>query len=104
MSWLSYLDPLNWPSDLSHSFMSQLEGGVIYLLTLILNSFLTIINSIFGWIMTAFEGVISMLVSVAIASGPLALPVFSIGITLLLGGAYVVFGALKDVPVVGSFA
>lgn len=102
MSWLNYLNPLDWPSDLSNSFISQLEGGAIYLLTVILNAFLGIFNTVFGWLMTAFEGVITLLVNSAIASGPFALPVFSIGITLILGGAYVVFGGLKDVPIVGS--
>lgn len=103
MSWLSYLDPLNWPSDLSHSFISQLEGGVIYLLTVILNAFLGIFNTVFGWLMTAFEGVIGDLIDAAIAMGPLALPVFVIGFTALIGVSYVLFGLVKDTPVVGDF-
>lgn len=103
MSWLSYLDPLNWPSDLSHSFVSQLEGGLLYILDLILDSILGLFNTIFGWLMTIFEGTISDLVDAAITMGPLALPVFVIGFTALVGGSYVIFGVVKDTPIVGDF-
>ena len=56
MSWLSYLNPLNWPKDLSKSFISQLENGLLYLLALVLNAFLTVINSIFSILISSFEG------------------------------------------------
>ncbi|MGP6221074.1 hypothetical protein [Caldiplasma sukawensis] len=103
MSWLSYLDPFNWPADLSNSFISQLEAGLLYVLDLVLNSILGIFNSIFGWLMLLFESLIGDLIDTAISIGPLALPVFVIGFVCIVGVAYVIFGGIKDVPVVGDF-
>lgn len=107
MSWWNYggnWNPLNWPGDISKSFIHQVEGALGYIISLILTSFLGIINSLFGIGMTLFEGTLSKLISVAISMGPLALPVFAIGSSAFIGGLYLAFGVVKDLPVVGAFA
>ena len=104
MSWLSYLNPLNWPKDLSKSFISQLENGLLYLLALVLNAFLTVINSIFSLLISSFEGAIGVIISSSEAFGPFGLPAFIIGMVSLLMTGYLVFSIAKDIPVVGAFA
>ncbi|MHB1440002.1 MAG: hypothetical protein ACYCSO_05130 [Cuniculiplasma sp.] len=103
MSWLSYLDPLNWPKDLTSGFVTQLENGLLYLLSLVLNSFLGIINSTAAIFMGLFKDMVLGLIGVSELLGPLALPVFTIGMISVIGFAYVAFGILKDTPVVGGF-
>lgn len=104
MNWLSYLNPLNWPKDLSNSFMSQLEAGIRYILTLILNSFLGMVNAAIQPLMSAYEDIVNLFVNMATAVGPFALPVFTVGMAAVIGAAYLGFGLMKDLPVVGSFA
>ena len=102
-SWLSYLNPLNWPKDISQSFISQLEHGLLYIFSLILNSILGAISSVFGILMDALNGIMSMIINTAISLGPLALPVFAIVIAVVLGAAYIGFGFARDMPVVGAY-
>ena len=103
MSWLSYLNPLNWPSDLSQSFVSQLESGLLYIVTLLLNSFLVLSNSMFSILINTFESILGAIISLAESLGPFGLPIFVIGTTILIGTAFLSFQVAKDVPVVGSF-
>ena len=106
MAWWNYggvFNPLNWPGDITSSFIHQLEGGLGYVISLLLNAFLTVINSIFGLLMSLFEGMVGTLVNTSIAMGPFALPVFSIGATAIIGGLFLAFGIVKDLPVVGAF-
>ncbi|EQB70180.1 MAG: hypothetical protein AMDU1_APLC00071G0004 [Thermoplasmatales archaeon A-plasma] len=103
MSWLSYLNPLNWPKDITGSFLSQLEHGLLYIFTLVLNSILGAMSSVFGILMDALNGIMSMIINTAMSMGPLALPVFSIIIALVIGASYVGFGFARDMPVVGAF-
>lgn len=104
MSWLSYLNPLNWPKDISHSFISQLENGLLYIFSLILNGILNAMSSVFGVLTGLLNAIISMIINAAISLGPLALPVFAIGMAAVMGAAYLGFGLMKDMPVVGAFA
>lgn len=107
MAWWNYgggFNPLNWPGDISSSFVHQVEGAIGYIISLVLNSFLTVINSIFSFGMTLFENGVSSLINLAISLGPFALPIFGTGITAFLGGLYLTFGMVKDMPVVGALA
>jgi hypothetical protein len=103
MSWLSYLDPLNWPSDLSNTFVNQLENGLLYILALVLNSFLIVSNSMVSLLINTFESILGAIISSAESVGPFGLPIFVIGTTVLIGTAFLAFSVAKDVPVVGSF-
>lgn len=104
MSWLSYLNPLNWPKDLSKSFISQLENGLLYLLALLLDALLTILNDITSIFTSSFEGAVGAIISSSESLGPFGLPAFIIGMVSLLMSAYLVFSIAKDIPVVGTFA
>lgn len=104
MSWLSYLNPLNWPKDLTNTFLSQFEHAMLYVFTLVLNAILGVFSSIFGLLMDLFEGTISMLIDAAISLGPFALPLFFIGSAAVIGAGYLGFRLFKDMPVVGAFA
>jgi hypothetical protein len=95
--------PWNYPKDLSNSFIHQLENGLLYLFADILNGLLTVISSIFGLIMSIFQGFIGLLVDIAIAMGPLALPVSVIGTAVMIGIGFLAFQLVKDTPVVGAF-
>lgn len=94
--------PWNYPKDLSNAFIHQLENGLLYLFADILNGLLTVISSIFGLIMSIFQGFIGSLVDIAIAMGPLALPVSVIGTAVMIGIGFLAFQLVKDTPVVGG--
>ena len=95
--------PWNYPKDLSNSFMSQLENGLLYLFADILNGLLTVISSVFGLLMSVFQDIVGWLIDIAIAMGPFAIPVFLIGTALVIGSGFLAFQLVKDTPVVGSF-
>lgn len=101
---LSWLNPLNWYHDITSTFLSELEHGLEYLYSLVMQAILTATSSIFGIITTALNDVLEALVDLAIFLGPLALPVFAIVVALVIGIAYIAFGFVKDMPVVGAFA
>lgn len=103
MSWLSYINPLNWPKDLTKSFVSQLENGLLYLLALILNAILAVLNSLSSILISSFEDAVGAIISSSESLGPFGLPAFIIGMVSLLMGAYLVFSVAKDIPVVGAF-
>ena len=95
--------PWNYPKDLSNSFMQQLENGLLYLFAHVLDAILSLISSVLGIIMSVFQDFVGMLIQSAISTGPLALPVFVIGTTLVIGTGFILFAMAKDTPVVGSF-
>ena len=69
MSWLNYLNPLNWPSDLSNAFIQQLENGLLYLLA----SFLDAILNLSGELGNALIGVLETIISGIIATSRIAI-------------------------------
>lgn len=103
MSWLSYINPLNWPKDLSKSFISQLENGLLYLLALFLDALLSILNDASSIIISSFEGTIGAIISSSESLGPFGLPAFIIGMLSIFMGGYLIFSVAKDIPVVGAF-
>ena len=104
MSWTSWLNPLNWPKNISGSFVSQVENALLYIFTLILDGILSIISSILGILMTIFQSFVTLLANTAVSMGPFSLPVFVIGSTAMISFAYLVFAVVKEMPVVGAFA
>ena len=96
--------PWNWPSDLSKSFITQLEAGLEYILHLIIVSFLTVFSFILGLVENAISGILSSLLVLIIPLGPLALPVAVFLLIAGFGGAAALFMAAKNLPVVGAFA
>jgi hypothetical protein len=53
--------------------------------------------------MSVFQDIVGWLIDIAIAMGPLAIPVFVIGTALVIGVGFLAFQLVKDTPVVGSF-
>lgn len=105
MAWYSNpLFPWNWPSDVSKTLMSQIENAMEYLFAQFLDTILSIISDIFGFLMTIFQGIMQWLVNIAISMGVFALPVFAIMTTSMIGIAYLAFALVKDTPVVGALA
>lgn len=102
MSWLNYLNPLNWPSDLSHTFVSQLEAGILYLLAIFLDAILNLSGELTGALIGSLETIISWIIVASEALGPLGLAVMSMGLIGLIGGVFLSFRLAKDVPVVGA--
>ncbi len=103
MSWLNYLNPLNWPSDLSSTFVSQLENGILYLFALVLDGLLTLTGAFMSTIIGIIEITVGGIISAAADLGPLGLPIFVLGIVGILGFTALAFKAAKDMPVVGAF-
>ncbi len=102
--WGGNWDPLNWPSVVSHAFLSKVEAAGAYILNLILNGFQTLISSFFLLLESIYSSVLQLIVSLSESLGPFALPVF---ITLLSGVfclATLAFMVFKELPVVGAFA
>jgi len=95
--------PWNYPKDLSNSFMTQLENGLLYLFAHILDVILGLISSILGMIMSIIQDFMGTLINTAIALGPLGLPVFVIGSTILIGVLYLIFAVAKDTPIEGAY-
>lgn len=104
MSWTSWLNPLNWPKNISGSFVGQVENALLYIFTLILDGILSIISSILGILMTIFQSFVTLLVNASISMGPFSLPVFVIGSAAMISFTYLAFAMVKDMPVVGAFA
>lgn len=103
MSWLQYLNPMNWAKDLSNSFISQFEHALLYVFSLILDEFLSLLNSVFGYMMGAFQGSVMWLVSVSVSLGPFSVPFFVIAAAAIISVSYLSFRLVKDMPVVGAF-
>jgi hypothetical protein len=53
--------------------------------------------------MSVFQDIVGWLIDIAIAMGPLAIPVFVIGTALVIGSGFLAFQLIKDTPVVGGF-
>ena len=104
MSWTSWLNPLNWPKNISQSSVSQVENALLYIFTLILDGILSIISSILGILMEIFQSFVTLLVNTSVSMGPFSLPVFVIGSAAMISSGYLVFEVVKDMPVVGAFA
>jgi hypothetical protein len=101
--WGGGWDPLNWPSEISHDFMSELENGLLYLFSQLLNSFLGLFEIMISIAMQTFNSFLLMIAYSAISLGPLSLPVFTLGLTIVLCVAYLAFMVAKDTPIVGAF-
>ena len=102
MSWLNYLNPLDWPSDLSHAFIAQLENGILYLLALFLDAILNLSGELGNALIGVLETIISGIIVTGEALGPLGLAVMSVGIIGLIGSVFLAFKVARDVPVVGA--
>ncbi len=104
MSWISnpYL-PWNWPSDLSHSFVTQLESGIEYLLHVFLFSILSIIQSILSSFEYMFSSVLLGVVYSFQSLGPLGLPMFTALFIVSAGISMDLFHFAHDLPIVGDF-
>ena len=75
MSWLNYLNPLNWPSDLSNAFIQQLENGLLYLLASFLDAILNLSGELGNALISVLETIISGIIVTGEALGPLGLAV-----------------------------
>ncbi len=101
--WQSPWLPWNYPKDLSNSFMQQLQNGLLYIFSMILQAILGVISSLFGLLMDAFQSVVMMMVQASESLGPFSLPVFIIGTAVVICTGYLAFALAKDTPVVGAF-
>ena len=104
MSWLNYLNPLDWPSDLSNAFIAQLENGILYLLALFLDAILNLSGELFSALSGIMETVIGAIISTGEALGPFGLVIMVVGTTGSIGVVFLTFKVAKDVPVVGALA
>ena len=104
MSWLNYLNPLDWPSDLSNAFISQLENGILYLLSLFLDAILNLSGELFSALAGIMETFIGAIISSGEALGPFGLVIMVVGTTGSIGVVFLTFKVAKDVPVVGALA
>ena len=102
MSWLNYLNPLNWPSDLSNAFIQQLQNGLLYLLASFLDAILNLSGELGNALIGVLETIISGIIVTGEALGPLGLAVMSVGIIGLIGSVFLAFKVARDVPVVGA--
>jgi hypothetical protein len=102
MSWLNYLNPLNWPSDLSNTFIQQLGNGLLYLLASFLDAILNLSGELGNALIGVLETIISGIIVTGEALGPLGLAVMSVGIIGLIGSVFLAFKVARDVPVVGA--
>ncbi|WMT49356.1 MAG: hypothetical protein RE472_03030 [Thermoplasmatales archaeon] len=69
-----------------------------------INAILSVFSSIFGSVMDLFQGTMSMLINVAVSTGPFALPLFFMGSAGVIGAGYLGFQLIKDLPIVGAIA
>ena len=102
MSWLNYLNPLDWPSDLSNTFISQLENGILYLLALFLDAILNLSGELFSALTGMMEAIIGAIISTGESLGPFGLVIMLVGTTGSIGVVFLTFRVVKDVPVVGA--
>ena len=94
-SLLSWLNPLD--------AIQNVEAIILYWFSEILYSIQLAIEEIFSLIMSVFQDTVRLFIQTSMAMGPLALPVFVIGTTLVIGTGFILFAMAKDTPVVGSF-
>lgn len=94
--------PWNWPSDLSQSFVSELESGLEYVLHLIILSFLGILTSLLSLVEDAFGGAIISIVDAVTSLGPLGLPLFVAFFIISIGVAMDLFHFAHDLPIIGD--
>ena len=104
MSWISnpYL-PWNWPSDLSHSFVSQLELGIEFLLHVFLLFILNVIQTILSSFEYLFSSFLIGIVYSVQSLGPLGLPMFTALFIVAAGISMDLFHFAHDLPIVGDF-
>ncbi len=101
-SWINYLNPAYWATAVSNSFISQLENGLLYVLSVFLNAILGISSDIGSSISLSLEDTMYLIISISESLGPFGLPVVIIGLIGLIGFLILVFQVIKDVPVVGA--
>lgn len=94
--------PWEWPSDVSHSFLSSFESSVEYVIHLFIVAFLSLMASIESLVIGALGIFFSDLLSLVTPLGPFALPVTVFVVIMLFGGVAVSISLLKDVPLVGA--
>jgi phosphotransferase system glucose/maltose/N-acetylglucosamine-specific IIC component len=82
--------------------MQQLENGLLYIFSMILQAILGLISSVFGILMGAFQSAVMMMVQASESLGPFSLPVFIIGTAVVICAGYLAFALAKDTPVVGA--
>jgi len=94
-SLLSWLNPFD--------AIKNVEAIILYWFSEILYSIQMAIEGIFSLMMSVFQDTVRMFIQAAISLGPLSLPVFLIGTTVVIGSGLIIFAMAKDTPVVGSF-
>lgn len=99
MAWWSnpYL-PWNWGQDISKSFLTELENGLLYILQLILQKILDIEGEIVHLTDQMAYGLINELASFTISLGIFAGPIFIVLLTAVFGGIIILMGLIKDTP------
>ena len=103
MAWYSPYLPWNWPADVSHSFLAQLQAGLAYLLHVFLTSLLAIIQTLLGTVENMFGTLLAVVVLSIHALGPMGLPLFTTFFIVVVGIAMDLFHFAKDLPIVGDF-
>lgn len=104
LSILGYLNPLNWGKDISNTFLSELEKGLLYLLSSFLSSILSLFNSLMGVLMSILNGFISSLAYFTSFLGPFSLPIFFILVIFIFSLLLLAIQFVRNVPVVGDLA
>ena len=99
----SDLNPANWFKFFGGIAINQIISAFFYILDMILNAIVTLFNIVMAFGMSTFEGMVVLIVNLAVAMGPLSLPVLIVGFVGITGAFFLAFGVLKDAPVVGSF-
>ncbi len=102
MSLAAYLNPATWASAISNSFITQLENGILYLLSLFLDALLGIAQSLGEMLSGTMEQVLYSVIAAGEAIGPFGLPAVILGLMGFVGLLILFFQSLKDVPVVGA--
>ena len=101
---LGYLNPLNWGKDISSTFLSELEHGLLYLFSSFMSTIISLFNSLMGLIMSMVNGLISSLVYSSSFLGPFSLPIFLILVLFIFSIMLIAIQFVRNVPVVGDLA
>lgn len=104
MSILGYLNPLNWGKDLKSTFLSELEHGLLYLLSSFMSTIISLFNSLMGILMSILNVFLSSLVYFSSFLGPFSLPIFFIVIIFIFSIFLIAIQFVHNVPVVGDLA
>ena len=101
---LGYLNPLNWGKDISSTFLSELEHGLLYLFSSFMSTIISLFNSLMGVLMSILNVFISSLVYFSSFLGPFSLPIFLILVIFIFSMLLLAIQFVHDVPVVGDLA